>query len=209
MFTEFARRVQLRGYTNMANLIFITHPDVSIDPQIPVERWRLSDAGLARMRQFTESAVVGGVTSVWASAEAKAIEAAGILAARFGIGVQVDRGLGENDRSATGFLPSAEFEAVANAFFAEPHRSVRGWERAIDAQQRVCHAVQRILARHDGGDLAIVAHGAVGTLLLCHCRQQPISRQADQPFQGHYWIAALPGLTIQHAWKPIAPRGSS
>ena len=32
--------------------------------------------------------------------------------------------LGENDRSATGYLPKAEFEAMADAFFARPDESV-------------------------------------------------------------------------------------
>lgn len=36
----------------------------------------------------------------------------------------------ENDRSSTGFLPPEEFEVVADAFFAQPGVSVRGWETA-------------------------------------------------------------------------------
>ena len=190
----------------MRKLIFITHPEVVVDPLIDVRRWRLSDVGLARMRVFADSPVVADVTSVWASSEAKAIEAAGILAARFGGEVQVDEELGENDRSATGFLPPEEFERVADAFFAEPEKSVRGWERAVDAQRRIKGAVERILARHRGGDIAVVAHGAVGSLLLCSCLGQPISRTADQPFQGHYWTAALPALAALHPWRPIVPR---
>ena len=158
------------------------------------------------MRHFAESPVVANVSSVWASTEAKAIEAAGMLAARFGIGVRVASDLGENDRSATGFLPPAEFEKVADAFFANPEESVHGWERAIDAQQRIRHAVDGILAQRGSGDIAIVAHGAVGTLLLCSYRQRPISRKSDQPFQGHYWIATLPSLTVRQSWRPIAPR---
>lgn len=190
----------------MTNLIFITHPEVTVDPLVPVERWRLNDDGVARMRQFAESPVVAEVTSVWASTEAKAIEAGGMLAARFGIGIEVAADLGENDRSATGFLPPAEFENVANAFFANPEESVRGWERAIDAQRRIRRAVDWIVASHRGGDLAVVAHGAVGALLLCSYLQQAISRSADQPFQGHYWIATLPSLTVRQSWEPIAPR---
>lgn len=190
----------------MASLVFVTHPEVVVDPLVPVERWRLSEQGVARMRRFADGDVVAGVTSVWASGEAKAIEAAGILAARFGIGVSVDRDLGENDRSATGFLPPAEFEAVADAFFAEPEASVRGWERAIDAQRRIRAAADRLLAGHREGDIAIVAHGAVGTLLLCSYRRQAISRAFDQPFQGHYWIASLPGPSVEQGWLPIAPR---
>jgi broad specificity phosphatase PhoE len=192
---------------SMTNLIFITHPEVRIDPLIPVDRWRLSDGGVARMRRFVEGPVVAEVTSIWASTEVKATETAAMLAARLRLGIEVASGLGENDRSATGFLPAAEFEKVADAFFAYPEESVRGWERAIDAQRRIREAVDRIVATHRGGDLAIISHGAVGTLLLCSCLGQAISRKADQPFQGHYWIAGLPSLTVRQSWKPIAPRG--
>ncbi|WP_164076605.1 histidine phosphatase family protein, partial [Stenotrophomonas maltophilia] len=79
------------------------------------------------------------------------------------------------------------FQRVADQFFATPAESVRGWERAIDAQARVEAAVATILEGHPGGDIAFVAHGGVGTLLLCHYRAEPISRAADQPFEGHYW----------------------
>lgn len=190
----------------MTRLIFITHPEVTVAPAIPVTRWRLSDTGIARMRTFSEDPVAADVTAIWASTEAKAIEAAGILAARLGLGVAVDPELGENDRSATGFLPPPEFEQMADAFFAAPETSIRGWERAIDAQNRIRQAVDGIIARHAGGDLAIVAHGAVGTLLLCSYLNQPIDRAMDQPFQGHYWLADLPARTVRHRWLPIAPR---
>ena len=191
----------------MRKLIFITHPEVTVDPWIDVRRWRLSDAGLARMRVFAGSPIVANVASVWSSTEAKAIEAAGILAARFGLGIQVDENLGENDRSATGFLPPEEFEKVTDSFFAEPETSVCGWEPAIDAQRRVENAIERIVAQHSEGDIAVVAHGAVGSLLLCSYLKRPISRTADQPFQGHYWTAALPAMAALHPWRPIAPRG--
>ncbi len=191
----------------MPRLLFITHPEVEIDPARPIERWRLSPAGVARMRAFAEGAEAAGVTAIRASTETKAIEAAGILAGRLGLGVSVDRDLGENDRSATGFLPPPEFEATADAFFARPGESIRGWERAADAQARVRAAVARAVAAHEGaGDLAIVAHGAVGTLMLCHLLGRPIDRALDQPFQGHFWVAQLPGLRILHGWRPIAPR---
>lgn len=186
--------------------LFITHPNVDIDEDLPVPRWRLSDHGVARMRSFIASPVVSNVSQVWASTETKAIEAAGLLAARFGLSVHVHPGLGENDRSATGFLRAPEFEAAANAFFANPVESFRGWETAVAAQTRIVEAVGSILAtRTDSGDLAIVAHGAVGTLLLCKYLGRPISRVLDQPFQGHYWAFDAATLNVLHAWKPIAP----
>jgi len=191
----------------MARLIFITHPEVVVDPDVPVPRWRLSDAGVARMRAFVATDVIANVTSVWASTETKAIEGAGILAARLGLGVSVDPSLGENDRSSTGFLPPSEFEQVADEFFARPSTSVRGWESALDAQMRVSRVVASIVAQHDSaGDLAIVAHGAVGTLMLCNLLGEPISRRRDQPFPGHYWTSSLPDLMVGCTWQPIAPR---
>ncbi len=187
----------------MARLIFVTHPEVIVEPERPVPRWRLSGPGIERMRVFAASPVVAEVGAVWSSTETKAIEAAGILAGALGLGVRVSARLGENDRSATGYLPPAEFEALADRFFAEPETSVRGWERAVDAQARVQVAVAEIVAGHGEGDLAIVAHGAVGTLLLCALSGVPISRSRDQPFQGHFWRAALPELRPEGGWQAI------
>ncbi|SDK87120.1 histidine phosphatase family protein [Aliiruegeria lutimaris] len=190
----------------MSRLIFITHPEVVVDPQLDIRQWGLSEIGFARMKAFADSPDVAGVTSIWSSAETKAIEAAEVLAARHLTRIQIDEDLGENDRSATGFLPPDEFERVAEAFFAEPDRRVRGWERAGDAQRRVAQAVARIVREHGAGDVAVVSHGAVGSLLFCQYQNRPISRAADQPFQGHYWQATLAGMAVVHSWKPIAPR---
>lgn len=190
----------------MAELFFVSHPEVVVDPSVPIERWHLQPSGIERMRRFAGREALSGLTEIWASTETKAIEAAGILAGRWGLGVRVMAELGENDRSATGFLPPAEFERVADAFFARPDDSVRGWERAVDAQSRILGAVRAIVQRHADGDLAIVAHGAVGTLLLSALAGRAISRAEDQPFQGHVWSADLPDLTIRQGWEPIAPR---
>lgn len=186
-------------------LIFITHPEVEIDPAVPVPRWRLSDLGVARMRRFVASAAVEQVEAVWASTETKAIEAAGLLAARHGLPVQVRPDLGENDRSATGFVPPQEFERLADAFFARPQDSVRGWETAAAAQARIVAATTDILQAHQGaGDVAIVAHGGVGTLLLCHLKGVPIARTHDQPRQGCWWRHDPAGGATPEGWTPIA-----
>jgi broad specificity phosphatase PhoE len=114
---------------------------------------------------------------------AQARDGAAILAHHLDLPVTALPELGENDRSVTGYLPKAEFEAVADLFFAHPDESIRGWERAADAQRRIVGAVERVLtASADcGGDIAVVAHGGVGTLLLCHLRGTAIGRQHDQP----------------------------
>ncbi|WP_426955417.1 histidine phosphatase family protein [Muricoccus radiodurans] len=166
---------------------FITHPEVMVDPAVPVPRWGLAEVGIRRMRALAAAFAAAGVrpAAVWASTEAKAIEGAGLLAARFGLGVRVLEELGENDRSATGYLPPPEFQAMADAFFARPEESVRGWERAVDAQARIVAAVRAVRAESPAGDLAIVAHGGVGALLRAWLAGAPISRSWDQPAQGH------------------------
>ncbi len=177
-----------------------------MDPAVPVPRWHLRPEGIARLRRFAASGVLQGVAAVWASTECKAIEAAGILAGAIGLGVRVREDLGENDRSATGFLPPAEFERMADAFFAEPHRSIRGWERAADAQARIVSAVRAVAADSEGpGDILVVAHGAVGALLRGHLLGAPIFRALDQPRQGCWFPVELPEWRLASSEWAILP----
>jgi broad specificity phosphatase PhoE len=160
---------------------FITHPDVVIDPAVPVPDWPLSERGRARMAAALAAPWVAGVRAIYCSTEQKAIDGAAMLASHLGLSFVTHADLGENDRSATGYLPRAEFEATADLFFAHPTESIRGWERAVDAQARIVAAVGRILQAPPAGDVAIVAHGGVGALLLCALLGEPISRTRDQP----------------------------
>jgi len=164
---------------------FITHPEVMIDPAVPIPDWPLSPVGMRRMRLALEQSWLKGVQSVFSSAERKAMDAAGLLAEKLGLRPVIVEGLGENNRSATGYLSKAEFEAVADAFFARPEESVRGWERAADAQRRIVDAVEHVISMAAAeGDIAIVSHGGVGALLLCHLKGVSISRSEDQPGGG-------------------------
>lgn len=168
----------------------ITHPNVQIDPAVPVPRWPLSEKGRTRMRQGLSQPWVAGIQAIYCSTEQKAIDGAKILGDHLGLPWTEVEGLGENDRSATGFLPPEQFERVADAFFANPTESVRGWERAVDAQSRMVEAVRGIVeAEGPQREVAIVAHGAVGTLLYCHLAGEAIARRWDQlPNGGGNWF---------------------
>ena len=184
---------------------FITHPDVLIDPAVPVPRWALSARGRARMRAALMQPWAAGIAAVHCSTEQKAIDGAAILADARGLGITLHADLGENDRSATGYLPKAAFEATADAFFANPDASIRGWERAVDAQLRVVRAIGRILAGPVPGDIAIVAHGAVGALLLCALAGIAITRAADQPpgSGGFRFAFDAASRALRHGWVAI------
>ncbi|WP_299400333.1 histidine phosphatase family protein [Pelagibius sp.] len=169
----------------MARILFITHPEVVIDPDVPVPDWPLSETGVARMTAFAESPAVAGVTAVRSSAERKARDGAAILGRTLGLTPQVEPDLHENDRSATGFLPPDAFWPVVERFFAEPETSIEGWERAVDAQARVVGAIERIRAgEKTPGNIAVIAHGGVGALALAHFSGKAIGRAHDQPGSG-------------------------
>jgi len=189
-----------------APFYLLTHPDVVIRRDVPVPRWPLSERGLARMRAGLQQPWVGGVQAIYCSTEQKAIDAAQVLADHLALPFIEVADLGENDRSATGFLPPVEFEAMADAFFAEPMQSVRGWERAVDAQARMVRAVEAIAAAERGAArVVIVAHGAVGTLLYCHLAGLPIARRWDQPPNrgGNYFGFGLTPRRVHSWWQPI------
>jgi broad specificity phosphatase PhoE len=129
---------------------------------------------------------------IFASNERKARDAAQILADALGLAsYSVIADLGENDRSATGFLAKEQFEATADAFFAHPEESIRGWEPAVDAQARIVRAIEQAVSQAPASaDIAIVGHGGSGTLLYCHLAGLPIDRRYDQPAtNGGNWFA--------------------
>lgn len=182
--------------------LFITHPEVVIDPAVPIEEWGLSRAGKEHAaRMFGQLARETRV--VISSGERKAIETAAILTEALGVRMSIDHALGEMNRSATGYLPPDEFERTADEFFAHPEMSVRGWERAIDAQRRIETAVRGHL--RDGLDdgIAFVAHGGVGGLLLASLESVPISRALDQPGLGSYFTFDARNWKLLSSWKRI------
>jgi broad specificity phosphatase PhoE len=180
---------------------YLTHPQVKIDPAIPVPSWSLSEVGRARTEAIASTGRLSGTTQIIASGERKAIETAEIIAAKLNVDVEVRQAMHENDRSATGFLMPDEFEAVAHQFFAQPDISIRGWERAIDAQSRIVREVEHVLARNRPGDVLFVGHGGVGTLLYCHYSGFAIDRTHDQPVGGGYFFAfSADGRRVQHSW---------
>ncbi|MET3613422.1 broad specificity phosphatase PhoE [Rhizobium aquaticum] len=162
--------------------VYLTHPQVLIDPAIPVPQWGLSDLGRERTIKTSQNPWLRHIRRVVSSDEVKAVETASILAEATGCAVEIAEHIGENDRSATGFLPPPEFEKAADWFFAHPQESFKGWERAVDAQARIVSAVETVLADHDPKiPILFVGHGGVGTLLKCHLAGRAIGRDADQP----------------------------
>lgn len=186
-------------------IVFVTHAQVEIDPARPVQDWPLNAFGRSRHVALSDHPVLLGIGAIFCSEERKARDAAEIHAAHLGLMPKVVTSLGENDRSATGYLPPAEFEEMADAFFANPDAQLRGWESARAAQARIVATVRTIAdLERSAGDILIVSHGAVGALLRCACLGRPISRSEDQPAGGgSYFVIELPGWRTDPEWRTI------
>ncbi|MEL6206705.1 MAG: histidine phosphatase family protein [Pseudomonadota bacterium] len=186
----------------MAWLWYLSHPEVVVDPEVPVPDWGLNEIGSRRVQDWIARGTFAGVGRIVSSTERKARETAAPIAQALGIEPDAREDLGENDRSATGFLPPAEFETARQAFFAAPSVRYRGWETAEGAQVRVAKAAAEVVAGHDPRrDLLLVGHGAVGTLLWCHLAGKAIDVAHDQPAGGGcVWCAPLGGGAPEAPW---------
>lgn len=117
--------------------------------------------------------------------------------------------LRENDRSSTGYLDHDAFERQVYRFFAFPEQSLKGWESAIDAQQRTVGAVNAAYAELGSAlPLVFTGHGGVGTLLKCHLGDRPISHSEDQrtvanPGGGNIFAFELEQNRLLCDWTPF------
>ena len=183
---------------------YISHPEVTLDPGVPVPDWRLSGVGRGRLKQVCSAPWLQSLGRIMSSPEAKARETASILSKCSGAPVVVVEGSGEVDRSSTGYVPHQEHEDLADRLFGEPTQSACGWETAVAAQKRIVAVVNGFLQRY-GSDcnVAIVGHGAVGSFLLCALANRPIARSEDQKRGGSVFVFDLRTRDLLLEWTKI------
>jgi broad specificity phosphatase PhoE len=189
----------------MGAIVFITHPEVVIDPATPVPRWPLSPVGRARMEAFAAALAGRKMAAVWSSDEQKAVDGAAILAERLGAPHRIEPALGENGRESTGYIAPPEFWEVVDQFFARPDESVRGWEKARDAQARIIGGVSEVDRLSGSGVVLIVSHGGVGALLTAHLQKVEIG-QEDRPQHaggGCYLVVDRGPLRLRQSWREV------
>lgn len=191
----------------MATVYFVTHPEVVINPAVAVPDWQLSEMGWSRIRSFCGRPELSLVSEVHTSSERKALDCAEALKAARQLSFKIDPRLGENDRSSTGYVAPPGFWEIVARFFDNPHDSVLGWERAIDAQRRIREAVSDCIESGTGdGDICIFSHGGVGTLFLCDLLNEPISQKRSQPISGGGCFFAFDAAKkrLLHDWRDIS-----
>jgi broad specificity phosphatase PhoE len=183
----------------MALAYFVTHPEVVIDPRVPITEWELTTEGRARAEALRHAVWLGQIGCVLSSTERKAEELAEILAGSSGTEHRRLSDLGEIDRSSTGFLEPPEFRLAVDSFFAQPNVSFRGWETAEHARGRIVDTVRNAILEH-GPAIAFASHGAVGALLLGELTGRSIPESEDQPGLGCYFAFDPDKWTAATGW---------
>jgi len=192
----------------VSRTLYLTHPEVVIDPNVLTPRWGLSDIGFSRLQAGIDRGIFDDVEIIVASSEQKAIDAATKIATHLHTDFVIDEMCDENDRSSTGFLSANEFEQVADQFFNKTDQSILGWETAQNAQRRIAKAIQTNLFEHPKKCVLFVGHGAVGTLLKCYLGNRKISRDEDQRRMaakggGNLFAFDWAAQELQSDWVPI------
>jgi len=150
----------------MRKLILIKHASPQVQPDLPPERWPLSDEGKAKCALLAEHLAAYSPAVVVSSDEMKAEETGQILAERLGVSHHVAADLHEHDRSNVPQLRTAEFISLMELLFRRPRDLVLGKETAVAALSRFESALDEVLMEHPEGNVAVVSHGTVIALML-------------------------------------------
>lgn len=185
-------------------ILYLSHPEVKIDPKIPVPDWELSNIGRRRLVAATARGWPGRGWRIITSPETKAQQTAEHIANAFALPLHIHPDMGEVDRSAIGYLPADQYKAVAKALFDTPTIGPKGAESAQDASIRITKALHEVLAEVSD-NMLFIGHGAVGSFLWCSLTQTPITRAADQTRCGSLWAGTYgaTGFIPNHAWRAL------
>lgn len=181
----------------MRRLILVKHAAPTICTGLSAAQWSLSEDGRQRSVDLARSLAGYAPAVIVSSHEPKAAETAMVIAARLDRPHVLADDLHEHERANVPLMEAAEFHAAVAAMFAAPDDLVLGQETARQAQQRFAQAVDRVLAAHPEGNMVIVAHGTVISLLLAQRSRQDalaIWRRLGLP---SFVELALPGFELK------------
>ena len=150
----------------MRKLILVKHCPPEIVPDVPSERWRLSEKGRALAVPLADVLRAHAPAVVVSSEEPKAAETARLVGERLNVPWHTAPGLHEHDRSNVPHMRSGEFISMIELFFRRPGELVLGRETADQARSRFESAVKRVLDEYPDGNVAVVSHGTVIALML-------------------------------------------
>lgn len=140
----------------------------------------LSARGIEQMRRLSERIrSEGPLRAVYCSDLSRALKSAGIIAEPHGLAPVVEPALRER---SFGLWEGMSFDEIRDLYPAEfdawardplKHSPVQG-ESTAEVRRRCLKAYRQITRRHAGETIAVVAHGSVNRVILCHTLGVPL-----------------------------------
>lgn len=140
----------------------------------------LSDLGLSQMKAVAGRLATEPIKGIYSSDLIRTMRGASAIADRHGISPVSDKRLKE---VAAGRWEGLTFNEVHERFPDESHvrfgdlvnyRIKDGGESLRDVAARVIPALNEIVLKHKGESVAMVAHGGVNRVILCHALNLPL-----------------------------------
>ncbi|MCC6456484.1 MAG: histidine phosphatase family protein [Caldilineaceae bacterium] len=142
-------------------IYLITHAHTEQVPHVAADVWRLSDRGNEQAAALAGAPFWAQVDRVVVSAEPKTLLTVAGVVERRKIPVWVDSRFDELRRS--GWIE--DYAAQVEQVFAQPERSISGWEAAASVRMRVQSGLADLKRRFAGERMALVGHGICLSLL--------------------------------------------
>ena len=120
----------------------------------------LSDIGRRQAEALADWLGDEALDAVYASPMRRAVETAAPLADRLGLKVTAEPDVAEYDAGAASYIPIEELKAAGDPRWMELPDDIPTFQR------RVVDAVERIVAAHGSGRVAVVCHGGVVNVYL-------------------------------------------
>jgi len=175
----------------------------------------LSEEGIAqveRTAKFLASQLNGPLEAVYSSTLIRAVRSAEAIARRHGLEPVAVEGLRERSFGLWEGMSfeeiRAQYPAEFDAWARDPLRfSPVGGESTLEVRDRVMKALGDVLDRHDGGGIAVVGHGGVNRVILCHYLGVPLENifRIEQDFACLNVIHFYDGYPVVRLVNGVAP----
>ena len=141
----------------------------------------LSPEGIAEAELLAANFPFQTVNAIYSSDLIRAKSTAEILAKRFNLPVNTTPELRETNFGDWEGKTLAEMQIIDPAnyenFFANPEAlKIKNAESFSQVQQRAMHAIKKIIAAHQNGNIIVVAHGAINRTVLCSILDIPLKK---------------------------------
>ncbi|HLC39749.1 MAG TPA: histidine phosphatase family protein [archaeon] len=184
-------------------IYLITHPDtVPTSEKVP-PKWKISEDGWKQVRSLAKRKFWSEVEFIYASTEPKAHLAGRYWAKKHRIPMKIVEGIDEI-RKRNQFLRKKQLWENVDYFYANPAKSARGWETARNCLERMLKAFNRIVStekKKKRKAIAVVSHGAVANLYVCHLKKIKPSRKVGQKKIGSWIVIDTDRKKVLTKWR--------